>query len=178
MEFEIEKYPNKEKCRLVSVDSSFVVNVADLERITEICNQPPVHKSLEAIVGNNPYTVGDARGFIEWAKDGWLSEKWYVFLVRDSNNKILACVDIKVVKDSDTGGREIGFWADSENPGVVTNSAFKLIEFAKTKGINKLYGLTDKSNTRSSNVLLRTGFEQVTDQKLNEIIYNRFEKYL
>lgn len=155
----IEGFPERETYFVQSIDSSQNISDDDLETITRICSEELIYNVLfKEKFNGKPYTLENARSFINWAKEGWNKNKWFVFLIRDSENKIVGAVDIK---SDNLESAEIGYWMTKEVSGVMTNAVVALCNMAKNAGYKSLYGLTILNNEKSQRVLLRAGFVNV-----------------
>ncbi len=166
----IERYPDGEIFKMQSVDESSELRPEDLEQVAEICNEGLVYDTLfRGKFEGRPYTSEDAKGFTDWAKQGWNNNDKFVFLIRDPQNRIVGAIDIK---SNNTEAAEIGYWASSTTPGIMTNAVKALCDIAKDAGYKQLYGLTVPNNERSQKVLLRAGFsdEGLADRKGKEYL--------
>lgn len=138
----------------------------DLERIVEICNQEAVFGEIaHHATGGEPYELKHAKQFLEIGTDGWKSKKMFIYVSRDDTDKIVSAIDIK----SDDDIPEVGFWADKDSPGFVTNSLAALTQLAKAAGFQGLKGETRTDNERSANVFRRLGWhEEVVTSKTGQ----------
>lgn len=169
-------YKTKKECKLVSCEDVGVFGEADIEKIAAVCNQKSVYDILfRDKFGGKEYDREKAVGFLNWAASGWKTQKYFVFLVRNSGGEIIGAVDIK---SDDLEGGEIGYWADENNPGVMTNAVSRLAELAKNAGYKKLFALVLKENTKSQNVLGRNGFVWTGSVQKPEGERQVFEKIL
>lgn len=140
-----------------SLDDATVITAADIDRIVTICNQFSVYNMLfaERLQGA-PYVKEDARRFVAWAREGWRTQGWFVFLVRDARDEIIGALDIK----SNTLDRaEIGYWGDIHSSGFMTNAVAALCDIARSVGYRALFATTKPNNERSQAVLARNGFQ-------------------
>lgn len=141
----------------------------DFDDIAQNCNQQEIYSELfEDMLEGKPYTKENAKGFINWAKDGWNNNEFYIFLIRDEAKKIVGCIDIKQNNKIES---EIGFWLNKNHSGVMSNVVFEIINFGRLNGFQKFYADARVGNEKSYNVLTRTGF------KYSKIIndYRRYE---
>ena len=181
-----ERYNSGEVCRLVSLDGGAAASEADLAAIAAACNQEAVYRFLfrESLKGR-AYTEDDARAFVEWAEAGWREGSQFVFVVRDPGGNLVASMGIH---SADLDEAEIGYWARSEVPGVMTNALACLCDVAREAGYRKLYALVEAVNVRSVALLERVGFGLV-GQQTREIsllagmtgkrkVFQRYEKPL
>lgn len=178
MKFEFERYPTTEVCVLEAVDKAQPFSGEDYQRIADICNQPLIYDFLfkERLAGKE-YTDQDAKKFVEWSQAGWADKSYYVFLVRNAAREIVACLDIKKTENDPTV-REMGYWASSDFPGVVTNAVKVLCEFAHNQGIKELFGLVKTDNEKSIAVLNRSKFENQGELKKDGKTYYKFVQKL
>jgi RimJ/RimL family protein N-acetyltransferase len=89
----------------------------------------------------------------------------------------VACLDIKKTENDPTV-REMGYWASSDFPGVVTNAVKVLCEFAHNQGIKELFGLVKTDNEKSIAVLNRSKFENQGELKKDGKTYYKFVQKL
>lgn len=173
---EIINFKTSEKCKLVSNENPEIFSEKDINKIVEICNQEAVYDFLfRSRLEGRPYTSDDAKGFIKWMAEGWIEQKWFVFLVRNDRNEIIAAIDIK---SNNLESAEIGYWADQNNSGTISNAVEKIIELAKKAGYKSLYATTKPENERSQKVLLRNVFARDGEmQKPNGLRY-KFSRIL
>jgi RimJ/RimL family protein N-acetyltransferase len=156
---EIVNFKTGEKCLLVSNENPDAFSNKDANKIVEICNQAAVYEFLfRAKLAGRPYEADDARKFIKWMAAGWKKQEWFVFLVRNSQGEIIAAIDIK---SNDLESAEIGYWADQNFPGTISNAVNKLIDLAAKAGFKSLFATTKPNNARSQSVLLRNGFKNI-----------------
>ncbi|HTK03360.1 MAG TPA: GNAT family N-acetyltransferase [Alphaproteobacteria bacterium] len=172
----IERFPDKEIYSLQSVDSSQDISESDLEIIAKICSEELIYKVLfkEKFEGK-PYTLESAKWFINWAKEGWDKNEWFVFLIRNPENKIVGAVDIK---SNNLESAEIGYWMTNEVKGLMTNAVIELCNIAKSAGYKSLYGLTVLDNKNSQGVLVRAGFTNEGEIEKEGKEYLKFTKVL
>lgn len=169
----IERYGTTEHGFLCPVKDEFEAAEQDIDRIVTICNQPQVYDLLfREKLNGEPYPRENALGFLDWAQKGWLEKTHFVFLVRDANKQITAAVDIK---SADLSGAEIGYWADTETPGYMTNAVMALVDLAKQAGYQRLFALIRPQNIKSVGVITRAGFAQIENTTKNDVEYLQYE---
>ncbi|MGH7239137.1 MAG: GNAT family N-acetyltransferase [Candidatus Saccharimonadales bacterium] len=146
-----------------TLESATKANITpgDLERITEICNQPRVRIWVTehyATGRDGSYTLEDAKKFINMADDGWARKQAFVYLIRDEEERIMGAIDIK---SADKSGTEIGYWADTsrDQGGYMTNALNLLCDIAARAGYESLSAYVMPRNAASIGVLTRAGFE-------------------
>ncbi|HLZ56500.1 MAG TPA: GNAT family N-acetyltransferase [Ktedonosporobacter sp.] len=170
------RFPMNEPCELQSLDSTFEPSAADLDMVTSIANEELVYRMIfQKRLNGQPYPRERARNFFIWACEGWRKNEWFVFVVRDAHNHILAAIDIK---SNDLEGAEIGYWATAKQPGVMTNTVLQLTDIAREAGYRKLYALVRPDNDRSAGVLRRAGFTDAGNETRDETVYLKFAKTL
>lgn len=172
----IENFVTKEECYLCSTELGNEMKSDDVEKIVKICNQKSVYdflfrKRLEGRV----YEKKDAEWFLNWIAEGWQKQKWFVFFIRNNKEDIIAAIDIK---SDNLESAEVGYWADEENPGVMTNAAIKLSEIAIKNGFRKLYALVLPENVKSIGVVKRAGFIFKEEVDKDDKHYLKFVKVL
>ena len=82
------------------------------------------------------------------------------------------------IKNADYDYAEIGYWADAQNSGFMTNALHELIVLAKEKGYKKLFAKVIQDNEKSAGVLTRSGFARKEDKQEGDRHYLVFEKEL
>jgi RimJ/RimL family protein N-acetyltransferase len=158
---------------IFSCDESFVLTYEDIQRIVEVCNQEAIYNLLfKERLGGKAYELENAEGFISWAKEGWNTRGYFVFLVRDENERIVGALDIK---SANIESAEIGYWASADSPGFMTNAVRELVLVAKEMGYKQLYAFVKPSNSRSANVLIRAGFQYSGEVSVDSKTYKRYE---
>jgi len=163
-------------CELQSVDSTLALTDEDVETIVTICNEDLVYNMLfRERLNGQPYSRQDAQGFLSWAREGWQSDEWFVFLIRNSRNRIIGAIDIKT-KTADAA--EIGYWVSSTSPGIMTNTVLQLCDIAKVAGYKSLFALTTLENEKSARVLLRANFVGEGQILRNDTAHLKFTKTL
>lgn len=147
---------------------------AHLTEITNICNQPEVYRRIfEAPFQGKPYPIEKAVGFLQWAEEGWKNATHFVFLATTEAGEIAAACDIK---SNDPEWAEMGYWAGEHHSGIMTNTVGTVCQLAAQAGFNTLFARVEKSNRRSANVLLRSGFQAdkektLADEKHDWFVY-------
>ncbi|MCK5212815.1 MAG: GNAT family N-acetyltransferase [Dehalococcoidia bacterium] len=156
----VERYDTGETYRMVSIDAGYAASDEDVDSIVTICNEPLVYRFLfRDRLDGRAYNERDARDFVAWARDGWLSGEHLVFLIRAPDDAIAACIDVGAV---DGSGRGLsGYWSCDLHRGVVTNAMERLAVLAKDAGYRTLYTFVEEENLRSLAVFKRTGFTHV-----------------
>jgi RimJ/RimL family protein N-acetyltransferase len=157
----ISRYPDDSPAYLDSLRRN-KLKPDDYEDIIRICNQNGVKKWLfEQLLGDEPYTIDNLNYWLDDLADmGWRQGSAFVYVIRNSNDKIVGAIDIKT---NDINGAEIGYWADETEPGYMTSAGVALIQEAKQAGYKKLFAIVGKGNNKSSKTLLRIGFNLVSD---------------
>lgn len=149
---------------------------SDISKIAQICSQDEVYNTLfKKMLEGKPYTEDNARGFIDWVKSGWKDQTHFVFFVRNKNGEIIGAIDIK---SANTDRAEIGYWADKNYSGFMTNTVKELIHIAKESGFKKLFADVLSNNIKSSAVLDRAGFSKVGEYEKDGGQYLTYEKEL
>lgn len=160
----IQNYLTQEEYTFVRADQVEETQ-AVLDQIVSICNEESVYNWLfKKKRKGAPYTEEDAKGFLQWAHEGWKKKTHFVFFVLAPNNAIAAACDIKSDVHIDA---EIGYWASSRHRGIMTNALHALIACAQEAEIQSLVAFPDKENTPSQKLLERTGFLQTDEVPAN-----------
>lgn len=154
-----------------------VFSAEDMATIAEICSQEEIYDLLfKRRFEGRPYTIADAEKFITWLKQGWVDDSYFVFLIRNDENKIIGAIDIK---SADLESAEVGYWADKNEPGFMTAALEEIVVIAKNAGYKKLWAKVLTSNNKSIGVLERNQFQKNPDiQKEEDREYYIFEKIL
>ncbi len=153
---ELRSFKTNKKYFLSSSGSINEFDGSDIEKIVSICNQDRVYEMIfRDRLDGRKYEKADAENFIDWLVTGWQEQSYFVFLIKDEDGDIVGAVDIK---SNDLDRSEIGYWADSNHSGIMTNAVGVLIQLAKKAGFKSLFATTKIDNARSQNVLLRNGF--------------------
>jgi RimJ/RimL family protein N-acetyltransferase len=168
-----KRYPDGERCELSSIDPSSTFTDYDVETISLICNEPLVFKLFAHLPGfKDGYTIEHALKFINNAKSNWNENKKYVFIVRNSEGKIVACTDIKSNNLEDA---EVGYWASANYPGVMANAVRTLFLVAKKAGYLHLHALIRPENEKSLKVAENAGMTLSGGVEEKGRIYDRFD---
>ena len=133
---------------------------AQLHRIAKICNEPLVYKLHRERGGDKPYSLEDAKGFLDWARAGWENGTHFVFAILDDSGLIAATMDIK---STDRSCAEIGYWCGGDHAGLMSDAVTILLDFAARNGFRSLCARVRKDNIASQKVLERNGFAQTGD---------------
>jgi hypothetical protein len=64
---------------------------SSLARIVSICNEPNVYEWLfRGPLEGRPYDEANARDWLQWSREGWLSGHHFVFAVLDDQKCVVA----------------------------------------------------------------------------------------
>jgi len=158
--------------RMRSMDADARLSNVDVADLVRICNEPLVWRFLfRDRLGGRRYGEQDARDFLEWARAGWGSGEHMIFLLRDPQEHIGACVDVGRLDESRSA--LIGYWAGARHRGVMTNAVECLARLAKEAGYLKLVALVESENVRSSSVLERAGFSLLGSQEQSVTFFDK-----
>ena len=154
---EILNFKTGEICQMTGGDEITFSN-RDIETITRICSQEEIYTILfKRRLEGKPYSEENAHVFINWIKKGWEDKAYFVFIIRDSVNNIIGTIDIK---STNLEGAEVGYWADRNASGFMTNALQQLEIIAAQAGYKRLYAKVVAHNEKSMAVLERAGFVQ------------------
>lgn len=160
----VERHGFPGQYRMRSIDADVRLTDDDVAAVVRICNEPLVWRFLfRDRLGGRPYEKRDAREFLDWARAGWVSGEHMVFLLRDPEQHIGACVDIGRLEEA--GDALIGYWSGAHHRGVMTNAVEYLARLARKAGYLKLVALVEPQNVRSAAVLARAGFSHLGFQE-------------
>jgi RimJ/RimL family protein N-acetyltransferase len=149
----------EQKYTLRSLDESRLVTQNDIDDIVRACNEDLIYRFLfRSGLGGREYSEKDAIEFVKWANKGWRDGIHFVFLIQDSADRIIGCIEIS---SDDIQQALIGYWKTSRVKGIMNSVIKCLIEIARDAGYLNLYAMVEPLNTRSSNLLKRTGFNML-----------------
>jgi RimJ/RimL family protein N-acetyltransferase len=147
------------KYTLRSLDESRPITQNDIDDIVRACNEGLTYRFLfRSWLGGREYSEKDAIEFVKWANKGWHEGIHFVFLIQDSTGRIIGCIEIS---SDDIQQAPIGYWKTSRVKGIMNSVIKCLIEIARDAGYLNLYAMVEPLNTRSSNLLKRTGFNML-----------------
>lgn len=168
----VKRFGSNERCELRSADGTLNATHRDIETVAEICNEPLIYNRLfKTIFKGQVYMPEHAEQFLQWAREGWQKNAWFVFLVRNAAHQIVAAIDIKTPTLAEA---EIGYWASASYPGVMTNTVVELCRVARGAGYRRLFAVIEPDNERSISVIKRAGFLSDGEMVRNEKRYLRF----
>ncbi|MHB9020159.1 MAG: GNAT family N-acetyltransferase [Minisyncoccota bacterium] len=172
---EIVNFSNGEKYEIFG-GPNMVFSDNDVEKITKICSQKDAYDILfKNKLNGKPYTEENAHSFINWIKEGWKNQTHFVFLIRKKDSEIVGAIDIK---SPDLNRAEIGYWADEDYRGFMTNTVNELSSLAKEIGYIKLFAGVITKNHKSIAVLERAGFKKIKEDKKDGEDHFVYEKEL
>jgi RimJ/RimL family protein N-acetyltransferase len=147
------------KYTLRSLDESLLITQTDIDDIVRACNEELIYRFLfRSGLGGREYSEKDAIEFVKWANKGWRDGIHFIFLIQDSADKIIGCIEIS---SDDIQQALIGYWKTSRVKGIMNSVIKCLIEIARDAGYLNLYAMVEPLNIRSSNLLKRTGFNML-----------------
>ncbi len=148
----------------------------DVSRIADICSQDEIYNILfKHIFKGASYTQESAKVFISRIEQGWKDNNFFVFITRKTNDEIVGAMDIK---SANLDNAEVGYWADKNSGGFVTNQLKELVSIARQAGYKKLFADVRVGNEKSRNVLERAGFTKKGEKQVEDRQYEVFEKTL
>lgn len=146
----------------------------DLGRIATICARPLVFNRLFSKRGDT-YTVDNARFFTDQVGEiGWQNGTAFTYVIRNESGDIVGAIDIK---SGDREQAEVGYWADEENPGYMTNACIAICTAAQNAGYKKLFAEIAPDNEKSSGVIERAGFALIDVNYLDPKRNKPYKKY-
>lgn len=153
----VENYLTKEICQIASVDQSYKESEEDVNRFTEILNEPIIYNLFYAhkIPDHAPVETNSAQSFIKDDIKGWTEKTSYGFFIRNSEGKIVGHASLEA---KDATSAVIHYMFSENFRGVATNTVLKICELAKEAGFQKLIADTVETNEKSQEVLARAGF--------------------
>lgn len=170
----ILRFPENEVCEMQSLDRTFELTDEDLDTVVATSNEPHLYNMVfRRVLNGQPYLKPRAEYFFSWGREGWDTNGWFVFAIRNSQKKIIAVIDIK---SNTTAAAEIGYWASASSPGVMTNAVLQLCELAKEAGYASLFALVVPENLKSARVLQRAHFVEEERELIKE--GRRYRKFV
>jgi RimJ/RimL family protein N-acetyltransferase len=136
-----------------------------------ICNEPQVFNTLFAeMFPEGEYPRSSAEDWSTQAKAGWQKGTYFVFVTIDKQGLVVAACDIK---SAEIDHAEIGYWASSHHPGVMTNSVLQVLELARQAGFREFFAEVLRDNYKSQGVLQRIGFSRSSEvaSRPGQIVY-------
>lgn len=128
----------------------------DIEAVRNILNQPEVLKAFRKGKTDLEFDQEETRNFLNWLKRMSGEDKQHTFFVYTSDNRFIGSIEFQKVENNTA---TVGFWADNNRSGFMTNAITALIPVArkefKLKEFNS-YAVLD--NTKSQRLLKRIGF--------------------
>lgn len=131
----------------------------DAEDIVEYANNPEVYATTFGIA--NPYTINDAKEFIEITKNAFEEKSGYFFAVRlKENNKLIGAIDIRPGAFEKA---EIGYAINQKywGQGYATESLKAVLSFAFNElKLNKISAFHFTNNPASGKVMQKCGMQK------------------
>lgn len=167
----IPRHGTAETYTLIRPDQ-FTFTEDHYQQIAEICNQPLVYETLFINRWEGrPYSVNDARGFVNWGVTSWDANTLYLFFIVSPKNEIAAAIDIK---SPDLDSAEIGYWCSADHRGIMTNTVIALTQIMAKAGFKEVYALVKPLNERSKKVVLRANYSHIGLIERDNITFDKF----
>jgi len=103
-----------------------------------------------------PYSSEKAIEFFNWANEGWVHGRYFVFFIMNELDEITGCMDIK---SAQVDCAEIGYWSSYNARGNITNALIELSRVAAGVGFKRLVAYVRTGNLNSARVLDRAKFQ-------------------
>ncbi|MFQ5563758.1 MAG: GNAT family N-acetyltransferase [Parvularculaceae bacterium] len=135
---------------------------ADAPRIAELCDDRDIAENSARIP--HPYTLEDAKRFIDYAEKAFASGGEYVFGVRE-NGALIACAGVLCGGDS----FDLGYWVGAayRGRGVATEAARRVVRFAfEGLGAKRITAGHFINNPASGKVLSNIGFKPTGETEM------------
>jgi RimJ/RimL family protein N-acetyltransferase len=126
-----------------------------IQSIVDSCSEPEIYSWLFKEMAPNGYTHEHANGFVNWAKQGWEENRYFVFFILTPSQEICGAIDIK---SNQIEKGEVGYWISSHHRGLATNALKNLRKVAKRAGYKLLFAQTKEGNIKSKSVLRKNDF--------------------
>lgn len=121
-----------------------------------------------------PYTIENAKWFLDYSKENWKSGREYNFAILDKTTKeFCGMIGFKL---SGEVVSNIGYWLGREHwgKGLATETLKETVQYIKknfTK-VKQINASAYKYNLGSQNVIFKAGFEQVGERIASETLRN------
>lgn len=133
-------------------------NDGDAPRLAEICNNEDVQRYL--LLSVMPYTIDDARKFIDYAKAGQLNGGEQCFAIC-LDGEVIGCISYTIQTGCRSNSAAIGYYLGKEfwHRGIMPRVVNLIVkEVFEIEGINRIYAEIFAENTASARVLEKCGF--------------------
>ena len=142
----------------------------DAEKVYEACNDFEISKTTLGIPF--PYTLEDAKNFIEYTKNAINDKKSYELAIclKEDINEVVGCVSLMGIKRP-SNRAELAYWVAKKywNKGIATEAAKAMIEYGfNTLHLNSIFARFLNNNPSSGKVMQKIGMKYVGEMREHE----------
>ncbi len=136
-------------------------NLNDLEKISSILNTSELY-SKNTINIPFPYTIENAKFWVDLADNGLKNQNQYIFAIRlKENNELIGGIDLGINKQFNKA--ELGYWLDEKywNKGFTTEAVKSIIQFGfKDLDLKRIFATHFDTNPSSGKVMEKAGMKK------------------
>tara|TARA_R100000306_G_C4353275_1_gene131296 strand:- start:62 stop:604 length:543 start_codon:yes stop_codon:yes gene_type:complete len=136
-------------------------NLSDLEKISSILNTSELY-SKNTINIPFPYTINNAKFWVDLADNGLKNQNQYIFAIRlKENNELIGGIDLGINKQFNKA--ELGYWLDEKywNKGVTTEAVKSIINFGfNDLNLKRIFATHFDTNPSSGKVMEKAGMKK------------------
>ena len=104
---EVSDFSGERKYQIVSTEDFSSWTQEDFAKFAEIANEDLVRQVIfPNVPKDQKYSEHAARDFLKWGEEGWKKGEWFLFLIRNQEEKLAGTMTIK---SNGLDGAEIGF---------------------------------------------------------------------
>jgi RimJ/RimL family protein N-acetyltransferase len=134
------------------------VTEGDIPALADGCADPEIARFIPIIP--QPYTLDDARAFVEASQREWLANEAAELVIEDrGTGEFLGIVSVSLQNDGSTG-----YWIkpNARKDGVATEALRLAVQWAReTHNVSGLFLTTHPKNVASQRVAEKSGFRRV-----------------
>ena len=143
---------------------------SDAGKIYEACNDVEITKTTLGIAF--PYTLEDAKNFIEYTNDAMSDQKSYELAItlKENADKVVGCISLMGIKRP-SNKAELAYWVAKKywNHGIATEAARAIIEYGfNTLNLNSIFARFLDNNPASGKVMQKIGMKYVGKMREHE----------
>lgn len=153
-----DRYPSGERYRLEAMDEHFFREPKRVLDIYRNCAFGPAFDNIFYALFHLGYHPRNAEDFLELCRKQWASKTAFPYVLLSPKNEFAGVIDLKSAEPQLT---EVGYWADPEHRGVMSNALDTLMELAREAGYLRLCLYISDDNPASLGVARRCDFEHM-----------------
>jgi len=173
--FELRNYITSEKASLEPLLDLKQITKENVLEIKQIFNSESVFKMFNRSRKGKKFETSDVMKYLNWSVAQTLNGKNISYFVRDGHNVICGGLDLQKVNENTV---TIGYWADGNKPGFITNAVNLLLDVAKNIGYVSIDAYPEKENIKSIRVLERTGFDFIEEIVKDDYVLMKYARLL